>query len=394
MRMKVFLLVFLFGNSIYLFGQDKFGSGYYISQNRDTVKGFIEYRNNFGYSFKFRSIPRERSKELSTENVIQFGFTNGSIYRMIDFALGDAATTPVFAQVLFDGQIDLLVYKSKLFLDGGGTNRFKLSGRRPISRGEAIKILQENTGYLNILLRDCPEVKDQAGKVRISSAAIADILSKYHDCTKATYANYSKGRKKQINLGFSIGVALPNIKFEATSNNSYSAYLARSTFQDSPISPLIGVHYVSRGRRPSALFSFLQDLQFSKAEFVGSSFYNWEADGSEFTETSKTIIKYSKVDYRFGLRISARSNTFNPYASFGLSISRHFGLTSKSDITLQINDAVEERKEAPIDNRSGGSWVSLGVSKKVKEDHKMFLEITRDTSGSINTTNFKVGYLF
>jgi hypothetical protein len=44
-------------------------------------------------------------------------------------------------------------------------------------------------------------------------------------------------------------------------------------------------------------------------------------------------------------------------------------------------------------------WGSLGVSKKMKEDHKIFLEVAWDSSstsnaGSINTTNFKVGYLF
>ncbi|MEY4929622.1 MAG: hypothetical protein RI909_346, partial [Bacteroidota bacterium] len=129
------------------------------------------------------------------------------------------------------------------------------------------------------------------------------------------------------------------------------------------------------------------------------SFTNWEAGGYEFTETSTTLIKYSKLDYKIGMRITPRSNVINPYFSAGITLFGVFANESKSNVTFQINDSVEEREVNPVEGSSIGTWVALGISKPIGTKHKVFTDVLFEATplsskGKVSTFHYRVGFLF
>jgi hypothetical protein len=381
----------------YAVAQDKFGSGFYVNHEGDTVRGFVEYRYHYNYEFTFRSTLKGDSRTFTVDEVNHFGLDRGNKYHKIDFALGDLSPKPVFAQMLFEGDIDLYRYQGTLFIDGGGSNRFQLASRKGKNTEDATKYLQKNTGYFNILFQQCPTVAAEAAKITISSDALVYLLTNYHDCKNVPYVDHSKKGKKQINFGLSVGMGMPSIKYTST---SIGDYLAQTNFGPSPNSPAIGIHFISRGRKPSSVIALQQELLFSKASFSGSSYTTWEGAGYKFTQTSTTVIKYSKLDYKIGLRLTARSNVINPYFSIGLAMTKFLNNQSKSDITFQINDDIKERVENPIPSYSvPGAWASLGLSKKVGLKHQIFFDFMAENTylennGNCNTLYFRFGFLY
>jgi len=386
-----------------LIAQDKYGPGFYVTSAGDTVRGFIEYRYHYNYEFKFKSTLKEDSKTLNVDEIDLFALDVGNTYEKLDFGLGDLSSKPVFAQTLLHGAINLLRYQGRLFIDGGGSNRFQLANGKGRDTDDATKRIQKNTGYFNILFQECPTIARESAKITISQTSVIDIVSRYHDCKNVSYVNLSKKSKKRIDFGFSIGIATPSIKYSSTLNlygeGPNLDFLGRSVFESSPVSPSIGIIYINRGRKPSSLIALQQELLFSRASFKGSSFTNWEAGGYEFTETSTTLIKYSKLDYKIGVRLTPRSNVINPYVSFGVTLISLLGGEIKSHVTFQINDSVEERELNPVEDTYMGTWGALGISKPVGSKHKLFSDILYEgtplsSQGKVSTLHYRVGFLF
>jgi hypothetical protein len=391
-------LLLLVGACCNSFGQKKYGPGYYVSNNGDTVKGFIEYRYNYNYSFLFRSTPREKSDKITIDDALAFQLDGGNAYQKLDFALGDLSDKPVFAQTIILGAINMYSYQGRLFVDGGGPNKFRMAKPKAKTTEETKKYYQQNVGYFNILFQDCPAVRTDAATVAISSKRLTDLITRYHQCRQIPFSHVAARQRKRINFGVSLGVAASKIKYRLIDDPNVS-YLGRSSFQDSPTSPSIALQFISRGRKLASVFSMQQELIFSNASFVGSSNANWEGGGYEFTETSSTVIKYSKVDYRVGVRITGRSNVLNPYAAVGVAVPLILSVESKSDVTFQINDDVQSRVVTPVAAGLSSVWVSLGISKPVGVKQHLFAEITSENGnlgngGAYTTLSSRIGFLF
>ncbi|MEY4930457.1 MAG: hypothetical protein RI909_1181, partial [Bacteroidota bacterium] len=262
---SVFFFIVCVQNQLH--AQDKYGSGFYVTSAGDTVRGFIEYQYHYNDQFKFKATLKETTKTLTIEEVDLFALDLGNTYEKLDFALDDLSAKPVFAQTLLHGDISLFRYQGRLFIDGGGSNRFQLANGKGRDTEDATKRLQKNTGYFNILFQECPTVAKESAKITISPTSVVDIVSKYHHCKNASYVNLSKPLKKRKDFGFSIGLATPSIKYPSTLNlygeGINMDFLGRSVFESSPISPSIGIIYINRGRRPSSLVALQQELLFS-----------------------------------------------------------------------------------------------------------------------------------
>ncbi|MBL7873062.1 MAG: hypothetical protein JNM78_15705 [Cyclobacteriaceae bacterium] len=393
MRLNTLLLLvaITFFNSLH--AQDKFGPGYYLANGIDTVRGFIEYRSNYNYEFKFRKNLRDESKTFTIDEVGQFGLDYGTTFRKLDFALDDLATKPVFAQILIQGDITLYQYQGRLFVDGGERKKFLLAKGKGRNTEESQKNFQKNTGVFNILFFDCPSLRENAAKSTINRITTTGLVINYHECKKMPYTLLNQTKKRSVKYGFFIGYSLDNLSY------SSSNYLARTTFNNPSRNLSLGVISFNYGRQASSVISLQQMLFFSKATYEGTSFLSYEAGGYAFEETSTSHIEYSKLAYSLGPRFSIRSNHINPYLSLGLMTNGLFGVKAKSIITNKINDSSETREEVPLQSAINlGAWASVGLSKKVKE-HIVFADLTLENnnlkgSGKVNSLSGRLGLLF
>src|SRR5687768_14589235 len=103
------LLITLFLGQILSFGvfaQDKFLSGFYVTNPGDTVQGLIEYRAHYRNDLKFRSHVNSPIEIITTDEIKAFGFSSGSLYERLTFSLEGFPSTPIVVKVLVKGQLN------------------------------------------------------------------------------------------------------------------------------------------------------------------------------------------------------------------------------------------------------------------------------------------------
>jgi hypothetical protein len=397
MRLKTLLLIGANALSTSLISQDKYGPGYYLANGVDTVRGFVEYRSNYNYEFKFKKNLKEESKTFTIDEVSQFGLDYGITYRKLDFALDDLGTKPVFAQILIQGDVTLYRYQGRLFVDGGEKKKFLLAKGKGRNAEEVQMNYQKNTGIFNILFFDCPAVKDAAVKSTINTTTISNLLIDYHYCKQQPFTKLASTKKKQVKYGALVG--LPSTSLSYGNTTGRFVYLERSTFNTTTQSPGLGLIRINRGRQVSSILGLQQELYFWKTAIDGSSYLDYMSGPNRIIESSTTSIKYTRLDYKIGPRITLRSNSINPYLSLGVTLTGYLGLGSKSVVSTQTNDSIEIREENPVPTASGvGTWASIGVGKRIK-NHVLFIDTTLEksflwNSGRLNSFSGRLGFLF
>lgn len=273
MRLKTLLLLGATVVFTSLLAQDKYGPGYYLANGIDTVRGFVEYRSNYNYRFKFKKNLKEESKTYTIDEVSQFGLDYGITYNKLDFAPDDLATKPVFAQIIIQGDITLYRYQGRLFVDGGEKKKFLLAKGKAGNTDEVQKNYQKNTGIFNILFLDCPAVKDAALKSTINTTTVSNLLIDYYYCKNRPYTKLANTKKKQVKYGVFVGLPSPSLSYGNTTGRF--VYLERSTFNITEQSPSFGLIRINRGRQVSSIFSLQQELHFWKTSIEGSSYLDY-----------------------------------------------------------------------------------------------------------------------
>ena len=176
---RTILFYLLLSVSNYSFAQMKTGPGYYVTNSKDTISGYIGYRNNYNSEFEFRSTPNAKSKTITSNEALGFSFLNSRVFKTINVA-SELTSTPVFAQVLINGDIDVYEYQGYSFVENGKGNIIRLETAKPKPNDDAKKNYQKNVGYLTILFQDCPEVLSKVRKVGISSNRLIAWVEEYH----------------------------------------------------------------------------------------------------------------------------------------------------------------------------------------------------------------------
>ena len=378
--------------------QDKFGSGYYVKTNGDTVVGLIRYQSNHSNSFEFKSSNGSQGQRITLDEATQFGFSNGPIYKKLDFGQEDLAANPVFAEVLFSGRINLYKYQANFFIEGSGKNRFKLAKSKVKDAEEAKKNYQMNIGYFNILFNDCPLFKMETTDAIIGEANLLALLKKYHACKSETFRVNRWRVEKTNNFGFFFGSNWTQISYSGINDPNYK-FLERSKFEVSK-DLTFGIAFLLKPRNPFSVLSLQNELVYVKGNFEATSFSQYQLAGYDIEESTQTSIKYAGVAYKVGPRITFRSNSLHPYFAFGLALPLAGSGTQVSTRTVKTNGVITTNEELETPATISNFWVSVGLKKKVFERHFVFAECIHDTksgnnsAGPVSGVAIKLGILF
>jgi hypothetical protein len=382
--------------------QDRFGSGYYLSEAGDTVHGFIQYKPRYTDKVPFRSTLKSRTKELSAEQTRAFGFTGWDNFERLEFAATkDAPASPVFVNVLVSGEIDLLVYRRTFIIGSAQAGRFKLIGGKSSNAEQAMKNYQTNTGAFNILFQDCAAVKEAAQKAKISRRALVELIKDYHKCRglPATELEMKTVSRKKY-VGFFIGESFTTLKFGKPPTLSRTSYLYNSDFGSS-LQPTLGAIFLVSGKHPSSTLAFQSELVYSRGDFNGTYVYtNEEAGGYVIRQTTTTAIDFSRISISAGLRATGRSNTLNPYLAIGIAGQAFLSMNSKVNQTTQINDGFEEITIKMEPTRATlAVWAAAGLKLKVLKSKAVFLDFNYENSfindnGKITSLSSRLGFMF
>jgi hypothetical protein len=398
------LLTTLFLGQILSFGvfaQDKFLSGFYVTNLGDTVQGLIEYRAHYRNDLKFRSHVNSPIETITTDEIKAFGFSSGSLYERLTFSLEGFPSTPIVVKVLVKGQLNLFASQSQLIIGSDSAGHFKLMKGKSSNGSEALKNYQKNTGIFNILFQDCPAVKDAAQHSKISERRLIKLLKSYHQCRGASHRAFQPvTAKSSSRFGVFAGQNIANLSFGETKDLENSGYLHNSNFSPSKQFSF-GMLALFSARDPSPVVAIETGLRFTKADFKATSVYLKEDIADYYIkETSITTIDYSRLTATAGLRITGRSNKVNPFINFGLSYNVFLSMKANVNQTTQINSSTEEKNEIlEFSKGAPGFWVGGGVKLKVASNKSVFLDVNYESSavsysGKITVFGTRLGLLF
>jgi len=361
--------------STYVAGQDKFSPGFYLTHTKDTVKGFIQHRNNYNSQFIFRATKDDKSQRKVSNEVFAFGFFDGAKYTKLGNPLTEQKE-PVFGEVLGQGEeINLVRYQGRLIVYNDPDKQFLLEkkGKNP---DEVRRNYQKNVGVFNRIFLGCDSVKEKAAKISPNSTTLLSLLEDYHICKNSNFTNLTTYKNVVFKFGFFVGVSSPvSLNFRNSTSGKFS-YLSRTKFSNSTSLMLGVINIFYSNVSPS--ISFQQEITYSRFSSAGSSYLNYFAGGYDITEISSTNFTHAEIGYKFGSRISIRSNKINPFIAAGFCANIPTGFKGGATITTQINSASETRNDFPaLNSLNAGFWGSLGLSKRVS-GHQTFIDVTTE----------------
>lgn len=380
----------------YVYGQDKFSLGYYLSLDGDTVKGFVQHRNNYNSVLLFKPSIGEKALKKLPEEIVSFGFSNGPTFGRLNNPLNPKGDL-VFGEFLGQGEeINLLSYQGKLILQKDDGTQFLLEkkGKNPT---EARLNFQKNVGIFNRLFFECNSVKESATKVTPNSISILKLLEDYHTCKGRNFRGLRVYNGLTFKFGFFVGWSTsPTVTFKNQKSARYN-YLSRTKFSNSSNITFGAINLFYSKISPFILFQ--QEITYSRFSFGGSSYLSYSSGGYDITETSATNFDHGEIGYKFGTRISIRSNVINPYFAGGFSANLPVGFKGVSTVTKQINSSIETNDDFPkLEGLNVGLWISVGLTKRM-EKGQIFLEVTPDNvflkeSGNRFSLISRIGYIF
>ena len=404
--MKFFSLLFF---AIVLFSQvnaqDRFSKGYYVTNNADTVYGYIEHRSVYRKDVSFRSGPKARVQRLTAKEVAAFGFDTGTAYVRVNHpSKGNVAGDSIFVRPILQGEIDLYSYDGNMVIGSDKKGRFAL-GKKTSNAAEAVKNNQSNAVAFNVVFQDCPTVRAEAQNAPITKESIVKLVGSYHDCRGLSYAEAKAVKEKRmIDIGFFAGLFSPKLSIgpwgQDKKENAYECKFQNASSATFGFTALFGP------RSPSPILTFQTGLAFAKGEHQGRwTFTDTEQNGSVIQQTRIASVDYSRLTVNAGFRFSVRSNVLNPYFSFGFNYHKFLSLNERQLIVTMINSSVEQ-EEVPLGMKtfSVGGYGAVGLRKKIGQSKALFAECNFERSfialddsselAKLTSISLRFGFLF
>lgn len=200
-----------------------FNSGYIISENGDSIPGYIldQIDNEMQFKIEFKnSIIDNSSISYSPEDILGFGFDYGRTFEQQSVAKGNKDTLKVFAKRIVQGRINLymnsnqIIANEELFLKNNNLDEvvhIKRPKKEIVTRPNGSKYSYQSKifiGFLNYIVSDVPNYKIYNDKERFSTKKIINRIKEYNSLFSKDYStsNYIEQRKFRYDLTIGIPI--------------------------------------------------------------------------------------------------------------------------------------------------------------------------------------------
>jgi hypothetical protein len=244
MQRNLTVILFIIILRGYCLSQNDWSSGYIISNQKDTIYGFIDSRNSNSNSKQcyFKKGKQEKTQIFSPQELVGYRFNDGRFYISKSIG-GSEIKTPVFFEFLFQGIINVyhtqdnadryFVEKDSILYELKNTEVLKrMYGTEAYNQNMYSENLIEKKEYIGILsaLLNDAEIQPDIMKCKLKTESLIEIAKKYHEkvCGNEKCIIYEKIVKPlYITKGIHTGVSMNTINFgnELVSDYSFAGLL-------------------------------------------------------------------------------------------------------------------------------------------------------------------------
>jgi hypothetical protein len=348
-----------------------FEKGWVITNNHDTLKGFIF----LGYVEVTPEFVRFKNSENSNdeirfkpEDILEFKFANNifvSKKLTIDVSPSDydaiksnpeqkTSTNTIFLKKQVQGRVSLFVHygadgRNHYFAQKeADTTIYELTNRMRIKKsssgGTGLAGDNKYLGILSFLMSDVKDIQTTINKTKFKLSSIEELISDYN-VTSTTNDKVYTIRKEGIKLISGIQIGLSSSIYNA------SVY----TFSNSN-TPIVGLYLKFQLPRYQRLF-FNNELQY--ISYDTKSYYKL----NNYSETAK--LKLKNIEYNPSLRFNFFHSKFIPYVNLGLFFVWNFQDNSK--LIINNNNIISTRTNllgVSFNAFSKGVFAGIGIAFK------------------------------
>ena len=238
-RVNYFIAIIFIGilNPINLYSQSNFETGYVIDIQKDTIKGFIDYRN-WNITPKeivFKTVPDSKSTIYTPTDILSFNvagerYVSGIVTidespfrdnELTESEMPQYRTDTVFLKVLLDGNKSLYSLKDEnlkmhYFIGQNGAFNTLLFKKylQNVSGATFVKTNEKFKGQLMVYFQDCPSIQKKISYINYNQNDLINLFNEYYNCTQNTILYKSKLIKFKSEAGFFAGLSLTKLNFE------------------------------------------------------------------------------------------------------------------------------------------------------------------------------------
>lgn len=377
-----------------LSAQTDFRPGYIITNELDTLTGYIDYRGDLRSSriCMFKDDRKSDPTEYDPTEIYGYHFDQGK-FIISKEVLTNEGKDVRFLEFLVNGEASLYYFRDEegdhyLIEKEIGTLEELADEKVEVSRdeGDFSFHYKKYIGQLKATFSDCEEIQPEVEKSTLSHSSLIRLTSQYHDyvCDGEKCIIYQKVLPDfRVIVAPVAGMSFSNIRFHS------DEVLAPTAFEPS-ISPRLGVVLQFSAPRLNEKISILTEALISKDYFFG---YRKEVLPFE--------VKYYDIhlnttywDQSLILRYTYPKGRFRPTLSLGgqmsfllWSSSKYIQERVKDQIVLTYLD-----RDLPLGNAMMGLVAELGVDIRLTPKTTIFLNVRAQSGTALNNvlpTNVK-----
>jgi hypothetical protein len=381
--MRKIIVLFCSLSLVMVLNAQEFRPGYLISLERDSVFGYVAYREG---ALRFEVCEFARNigdpiQKFHPSQILGYGYSDGRVYKSKKIQPESFDFLFVFAEELFTGELTLFRYQHLFFAHRSGEDmpiQISFGPERVFVHGNSyFRRSQKHISVLNVLMRDCFELFPEIGKLNMGEKHLTQLFEKYHICMGLPYAVNKKDKPwVAIDYGAAFVFAPTWFKLGGYVEQDYHNFLNRlfkSNYTTS-FSPGIGL-LVDIG------FPRLQE----KTTLNTGVVYYYKNFFSFAETTSISGVITSRHTYNFdihelkvplGVKYSFSERTFTPYLMLGgsFTLNLRYNQYYLREVEAEGKVVFDFLPALPRKSTQFGFWTGLGFYREIFKKNLLFFE--------------------
>lgn len=413
--------------------QTKYKPGYIITNNGDTIRGFIDYRTDQTNSkvCHFKNELADKEKSFNPGDIAGYRFTEAGKYYTTKIISLNGTQRTVFLEYLLQGIMNLYFYSDDTSSQTDGMNYYFFENEN----GEFVSVkkipdtvVKDEEGHqvmnvdkkfrssFNYIFRDCEPIRKAAANTEFTHQSMIDLTKSYHHLVCKTGEECIEFETTEDKHRF-------KTRFSFYGGFEYAAYSnifleANSVDPDKNFSPMIGAQMNISVPRLNKSLSFQVDLSLTKQQGETSrsfpenshklyylvSSVNSNTSEGHFAEAAYYIetLKYIHTSYKLSVNLGAKytyhKGKVRPCMEAG--VLTYYHINEKETFSDTYHLSVSEKEESwdlrynTPSTLNLGYYAALGVDCQAGNDHFIICRMNLNILDDTNALQMKLGYTF
>lgn len=359
-----------------LLGQSRFQEGYIITNNFDSIPGYISYRSEVQNARKcvFKIHPDSSAIDFYPEDLISYKFNDGKYYVSHYFQV-ENAVKKVFLEYIVKGYRSLYYYKEagiqNYYIKKDDGEMLKLTYDKKVIDVGGKEVLLDNNAYkgiINAAFFDCNEVRKDLPEVKLTHTSLIEITTRYNDymCPGKTCEVYTK-KVKNPETHYIAGTGYKFCWFR----NTNPEFIDQMILSNTGLLLGAGILRTLPDLNENLSLSFNVDL----GQYYFYNYTNVISDTSTNNKYYHFRSWYS--EFSLDLRHDLQFIDLNPFIEYGPSVLVNF----KKD-SYMTNESVYDKSvittESPgigLPSLFAGINLNVGIILKLREENHLLFQV-------------------